>query len=135
METKKFHISAILSVITGRLLTHRPSGGIEEVYDLLDFMTNGVFMENMLGNNLHSHVFRRICEDCSSHLIRQFPQLVVSDETDLKEDLEVLDKELKNRGKKSSHEIVTEWLVGQVEKHGTEFVVEPIADYKPGVSP
>lgn len=129
----KFHLSAVLSVITNRLLVPRSLGGIVEVYDLLDFMTNGVFMKNMLGDNLHSYVFRRVCESCSPHLIRQFPQLAISDKTDLREEIEILDSLRKEGGEETEIEIiVVEWLKKQIKNHGARLVVEPIANYKPG---
>lgn len=63
MKTKTFHVSDILSVTTGRLVSTRH---MEWVYDILNFLT---------GCNLFTHQIPRACEACASYLIQTFPEL------------------------------------------------------------
>lgn len=63
MNTKSFHISDVLTVITGRLISTRHMDG---VYDILSFMT---------GDNLFTHQLPRAREECIPYLLEQFPQL------------------------------------------------------------
>ena len=61
---RHFHIGAILSVTTGRLVA---PNGIEDVYSILNHMT---------GDNLFTHQLPRAGEECKPWLLRQHPQLV-----------------------------------------------------------
>ena len=63
MKRKLFHISDILSITTGRMLSTRH---VEGVYDILNFMT---------GDNLFTHQLPRAANICKPHLLKQFPQL------------------------------------------------------------
>ena len=63
MATKKFHLSDILSVTTGRLVSTRHMDGI---YDILNFMT---------GDNLFTHQLPRASKECEPYLLKQFPEL------------------------------------------------------------
>lgn len=60
---KNFHISDILSVTTGRLVSNRH---IEGVYDILNFLT---------GDNLFTHQLPRASRECEPWLKTQFPYL------------------------------------------------------------
>lgn len=60
---QKFHISDILSVTTGRLVSNRHMGGI---YDLLNFLT---------GDELFTHQLPRASRECEPWLRSQFPYL------------------------------------------------------------
>jgi hypothetical protein len=63
MKIKKFHISDVLSITTGRLVSTRHMDG---VYDILNFMT---------GDSLFTHQLPRANEECKPYLLEQFPQL------------------------------------------------------------
>ena len=60
----KFHISDILTITTGRLVSTRH---IDGVYSILNFMT---------GDNLYSHQLPRAMQECKPWLLRQIPELV-----------------------------------------------------------
>lgn len=60
---KKFHISDILCVITGKMVSIR---NMEGLYDILNYMTD---------DNLHTHQLPRVMDECRPYLIEQFPQL------------------------------------------------------------
>jgi hypothetical protein len=61
---KLFHISDVLSVTTGRLVSTRH---IEGVYEILNFLT---------GDNLFTHQLPRANRECEPWLRTQFPQLM-----------------------------------------------------------
>lgn len=63
MARRHFHISDVLSISTGRLMSDRHMDGI---YDILNFMT---------GDNLFTHVLPRAAKECKPHLFRQHPVL------------------------------------------------------------
>jgi hypothetical protein len=63
MDTKQFHISDVLSVTTGRLVSTRHIDGL---YDILSFMT---------GESVFTHQLGRFGEECKPYLLKQFPQL------------------------------------------------------------
>jgi hypothetical protein len=63
METKDFHVSDVLSITTGRLLSTRHMEGI---YDILNFMTN---------DDLMTHQLPRAMEQCQPFIFEQHPQL------------------------------------------------------------
>ena len=60
---KKFHISDVLTVITGKMVSIR---NMEGLYDILNYMSN---------DNLHTHQLVRVIEECEPYLKQQFPQL------------------------------------------------------------
>jgi hypothetical protein len=60
---KNFHISDILSITTGRLVSSRH---IEGVYEILNFLTS---------DELFTHQLPRACRECEPWLKTQFPQL------------------------------------------------------------
>jgi len=60
---KQFHISGVLSVTTGHLVSPRHMDGI---YDILNFMT---------GDNLFTHQLPRASDECKPYLLKQHPQL------------------------------------------------------------
>ena len=61
---KTFHISDVLSVTTGRLVSSRHMGGI---YEILNFLT---------GDNLFTHQLPRAMKECLPWLRTQFPNLM-----------------------------------------------------------
>lgn len=63
MATKRFHISDVLSITTGRLVSDRHMDG---VYDILNHMT---------GESLFTHQLGRASKACKPELLRQFPVL------------------------------------------------------------
>lgn len=60
---KEFHISDVLTIITGKLVSTRH---MEGVYDTLNYMTN---------DNLFTHQLPRAMEECRPYLLKQFPFL------------------------------------------------------------
>lgn len=60
---REFHVSDVLSIITGRVVSTRHTDG---VYDILNFMT---------GDNLFAHQFPRANDECKPWLLRWFPEL------------------------------------------------------------
>lgn len=60
---KKFHISDILTVITGKMVSIRSMDGL---YDILNYMSK---------DNLHTHQIPRVMRECKPYLIKQFPEL------------------------------------------------------------
>ena len=61
---KEFHISDVLSVTTGRLVSSRHMDG---VYDILNFLTS---------DDLFTHQLPRAVRECEPWLRTQFPQLM-----------------------------------------------------------
>lgn len=64
---KLFHISDVLSVTTGHLVSSR---GMEGVYDILNFLT---------GDDLYTHQLPRAMRECEPWLRTQFPRLMRDD--------------------------------------------------------
>jgi hypothetical protein len=62
-ETKRFHISDLLSVVPGAIVSTRHMDG---VYDILNWMTR---------DDLFTHQLPRAARECEPHLLRQFPWL------------------------------------------------------------
>lgn len=65
----KFHISDVLSITTGRLVSNRH---VEGVYKILNHMT---------GDNLFTHQLPRAGRECAPVLIATYPQLSKDDPT------------------------------------------------------
>jgi hypothetical protein len=63
MARRQFHISDVLSISTGRLVSTRLMDGI---YDILNFMT---------GDDLFTHVLPRAARECKPYLFQQHPSL------------------------------------------------------------
>jgi hypothetical protein len=59
---KKFHISDILTVISGKMVSIR---NMEGLYDILNYMSK---------DNLHTHQLVRVMDECKPYLIKQFPE-------------------------------------------------------------
>ena len=62
-DTRDFDLADILSIATGRLLSHRHMDGI---YDILNHLT---------GDNLFTHQLPRAADTCRGPLLAQHPQL------------------------------------------------------------
>ncbi len=96
MQTKKFHLGDVLSIITGRIVSPRHMDG---VCNILNFMT---------GDNLFTYQLPRAGDECKPHLLAQFPQPSEVDASGVNE---------------KNHK---QWLAEQVAKYGEEFEVKPI---------
>jgi hypothetical protein len=70
MITKTFHISDVLSVTTGRLVSTRHMGGI---YEILNWMT---------GDELFTHQLPRAMRQCVPLLLKSFPELSSAGDAD-----------------------------------------------------
>lgn len=84
---KMFHISDVLSVTTGRLVSSRHMDGI---YDILNFLT---------GDNLFTHQLPRAMRECEPWLRSQFPGLM-EDSPIIVKLLPVLDAKISNADKR-----------------------------------
>lgn len=83
---KKFHISDILTILTGKMVSIR---NMEGVYDILNYMTD---------DNLHTHQIPRVLDEVKPYLIDQFPGFLSIDISDISEDnlinrIELIEKE------------------------------------------
>ena len=83
---KSFHISDVLSVTTGRLVSSRHMDGI---YDILNFLT---------GDNLYTHQLPRAMRECKPWLRSQFPS-IMEDSPIITKLLPVLDAKITNADK------------------------------------
>lgn len=61
--TRQFHIGVVLSISHDALMAPNL---IDDVYDILNFMTGG---------NLYTHQLPRVCLECRPFLFQQHPQL------------------------------------------------------------
>ena len=71
MNTKRFSLRDVLTVVTGRLLTQptQDSNGIENIYSLLSWMT---------GENPYTHQLGRFMKECKPYLLEWFPELSIA---------------------------------------------------------
>lgn len=109
MPTKQYHLSDIISITTGRLVSTRHMDG---VYDILNFMT---------GDSLFTHQLPRAARECAPILLEQHPQLkdINESECTTKNWQEWLDGLLKKYG---------EWLPVSPLKEGQHIRINPIAE-------
>lgn len=107
---KKFHISDVLSVTTGRLVSDRH---IEGVCDILEWMS---------GESLMTHQLPRVGKEAKPVLSAKFPHL---SKESLSADLDELDQLLQsaNRDQKKSAAIVRSWVSALASRFGSEFAV------------
>lgn len=94
--TKQYHLSDILSITTGKLVSTRH---MEGVYDILNYMT---------GDNLFTHQLPRACRECEPILLAQHPQLAGIDKSECNKD--------NWQG----------WINGLITKYGEWLPVEPL---------
>ena len=94
----KYHLSDILSVTTGKLLSSRHVSGI---YDILNYMT---------GENLFTHQLPRALKSCTPHILKQYPQLAKIE----------FDIELQNEN------TILIWLQKQIKKYGDYLEITPL---------
>lgn len=71
MRKRNFHLSDILTITTGKLVSSRHMDG---VYDILNFMT---------GESLFTHQLSRAMDACKLALLRQHPRLAEIDPSTL----------------------------------------------------
>jgi hypothetical protein len=102
MPTRHFHISDIITITDGRLVSTRHMDG---VYDILNFMT---------GDNLFTHQLPRAADACKPALLAQHPQLakLVEPDTQL------------------NGETIPAWLSAQVARFGETLPVAPLAEWE-----
>lgn len=101
MDARDFDLADILSITTGRLLSHRHMDGI---YDILNFLT---------GDNLMTHQLPRAADTCRGPLIEQLPFLA---ELTVAEDMEV--------------DALFAWLAETETHYGTRHPVTPLATWE-----
>ena len=112
---KLFHISDILSITTGRLVSTRHMDG---VYDILNFLT---------GDSLFTHQLPRAVRECEPWLRTQFPQLFGGDtitqepvpaESMMVGLLAALDVRLREAGGGDRTKTIAEWVEQVRTAHG-----------------
>lgn len=107
MRQKEFPVSSVLMVATGRLLY---DDGMDEIYEILNFMTN---------DNLLTHQLPRAFKECKPHVLKRYPAMKAAS-AELSEKLDgVNDTETKRQ-------ILTEWLAVQTAQFGKMLKVEQI---------
>lgn len=92
----KFHISDVLSVYSGYLVSTRK---MEGVYETLNFLT---------GDNLYTHQLPRAMEECKPFLSRQYPFLAYIDCSG------------------QTPETLSAWIANIVSKYGETLDLNPI---------
>lgn len=60
---KKYHLSYVLSIISGRLISNE---GLDGIYDILSYLN---------GNTVHTHEISDVIEECRLGLLEQHPEL------------------------------------------------------------
>lgn len=100
MQSKEFHLGAILSITTGYTLDIIESHPMDAIYNILNFMTN---------DDLFTHALPRAADECKPYLLEQFPFLVGIDPS-------------QKPTEQSWHDYVNELC----EQHGTYHQVMPI---------
>jgi hypothetical protein len=96
-----FPLADVLTVTTGRLLSHDHMDGL---YRILNYLT---------GDNLMTHQLGRAAETCRPALIRQHPWLA---DVAPPEDIDMPD--------------LFAWLAAQESIHGDALILAPIADWR-----
>ena len=102
MSTRDFHLSDILSITDGRLVSTRHMDG---VYEILNFMT---------GDSLFTHQLPRAAGVCKPALLAQHPQLASVVEPYTKLDAAT----------------IPAWLAKQIAKFGETLPVAPLAEWE-----
>ena len=100
----KYHLSDILSVTTGRMLS---SNYVSGICGILNYMT---------GEKLFTHQLPRALKSCAPHILKQYPQLAQVN----------FDTELKNEND------VHTWLQEQINEYGEYLEIAPLTagDYQ-----
>lgn len=106
--TKRFHISDVLSITTGLLVSTRHCTG---VYDILNWMTQ---------NNLYTHQLPRASDECKPHLLRQFPWLEKVDADSLKPLIEGFEEQ------RGTEQAIIAWWTNLSRDYNMYFDVEPL---------
>lgn len=100
-DTRDFPLADVLTVTTGRLLSHDHMAG---VYRILNFLT---------GDDLMTHQLSRAAQACRPALVEQHPWL---DGLTPPEDIDAPD--------------LLAWLIAQEATHGDTVSVTPITDWR-----
>lgn len=75
--TKSYHISDVLSVMTGNLLSTRKPRPMDAFYDVLSYMTD---------DEVYTHQLPRVCDECAPFLKEHFPELAAIDVSHIDEE-------------------------------------------------
>lgn len=115
---KLFHISDVLSVTTGRLVSSRHMEGI---YDILNFLT---------GDNLFTHQLPRAMNECKPWLRSIFPNLM-NDSKGMADRIADMDRRIKLVQQDQQHigAVIREWVEELRLSHG---LPEMLAVYELG---
>lgn len=74
---KSYHISDVLSVMTGNLLSTRKPRPMDAFYDVLSYMTD---------DEVYTHQLPRVCDECAPFLKECFPELAAIDVSHINEE-------------------------------------------------
>ncbi len=102
---KKFHISDVLTVTTGRLVSSRHMDG---VYDILNYIT---------GDNLFTHQLPRAARECEPWLAAQYPYLM-ENSPEMQPHMERLKADLQNVERDDKTKTVAAWVEAVREAFG-----------------
>lgn len=103
-ETKQYHLSDVLTITTGLLVSERH---VDAIYDILGWMT---------GEQLYTHQLPRAWRECAPVLCAHFPSLPV--ESDITVDLRI-------------DEVRAAWLAEQVARFGEHLEVPRLPAREP----
>lgn len=120
MATKSFHISDVLSITTGRLVSTRH---VEGIYDILNWMT---------GDSIFTHQIPRAMKHCEPVLCEAFPQLTgdaIEAKCELMSDLDRRITEA-GRDREKVEQVCAEWLSKMEGIYGTHFDVPTLAEWE-----
>lgn len=106
VEQKVFHISDVLTITTGRLVSTRKMDG---VYEILNFMT---------GESLYTHQLPRAMRECAPSLRAQYPLLADVELPENPADLTNIDKR-------------HAWLTEQAKRLGSHMAIAPLPKRDP----
>ena len=118
MQTRKFHLGDVLSVIMHRPVSPR---GIDGMCDLLKFMLGR-------GKDISLLYLEEGCNKCRPRLLEQFPQFATPEmHITIVKLVTEIDKMLKTRrGIFKVDKVAADWLLTQVATFGEKLVVKPI---------
>lgn len=117
MKTKEFHLSDILSVTTGLMLSTRHMDGL---YDILSFMTE---------DSVFTTQIPRAGDACKPVILKKYPKLGdISFDKD-RQKAGLSDKAWKNAGNEERKVFINDWLNKQIKIHGEFLLIETLPPF------
>lgn len=121
MKAREFHLRSVLSVVGNRLLL---PDDLEEIADLLQFMTREENITLLTSNEVNPFKFMELSEKCRPHILDQHPEL-----KEVEDEFMNLDAQLKQVEGKSRSErmrVTQKWIEKEIERYGRTLTLEPI---------